>query len=174
MGDTVTLKKNGDVNGCRFPGDGFQVAETAHDVEHLVLVEDDDALGEFLVVTAVFVGFESRVQKFCDVLCDEVILFVGDPQVVAAETGGMLVDHVRNGDVVQHPAITQETFQEMRADKIGRQHLHDAEPPGVIVESVFDTTPFTAFFRLFAGCVEIAQALRSNCFSHITCLPESS
>ena len=86
MGDTVTLKKNGDVNGCRFPGDGFQVAETAHDVEHLVLVEDDDALGEFLVVTAVFVGFESRVQKFCDVLCDEVILFVGDPQVVAAET----------------------------------------------------------------------------------------
>ena len=44
MGDGPAIKKDGDVNGGGFPADRIKIGKAAHDVEHLVLIKNDDFL----------------------------------------------------------------------------------------------------------------------------------
>ena len=162
-----TVQKNRYVYCCGLPAYCLQSGEATHNGEHLVLIQDDTFPGELLIVTAVLVSTENICQKSSDILCNQVIFFMGDSQIITTKTCCVLINHGRYCQIVQHPTITEEALYIRGMHEESGQHLHNTEPSPVIIHGVLKSTPFSSFSNTSLG-IEITETFASGHFTHIT------
>ena len=151
MGDGATVEEDGDIDSGCLPAYSLEVRETAHDAEHLVLIQNDAAGGELLVVSAASVGVEGGVEQTGDILGDEVIFRVSDAEVLASEAGGVLIDHGGDAEVVSHPAVFQEAFEVGWLHHEFAEHGEDLQPAGEIIGGIPDAAPLSSLLRFALG-----------------------
>ena len=154
----VLVQKHGDVGGRGLAAKTLQGREAHHDGGHLVFIDENDLVGELLVVADAAVAAEETVKQLCDVLDYEILLQMADAQMLAAQPLRMTVDHHGDGEVVCHPAVAEHGLDVSRL----RDHLCHGdpvvEPAGVIIERVHQTAPLAAVPDL-ALSVEFAEIL---------------
>ena len=88
-------------------------------------------------------------------------LVVGIAQLLAAQTHGVAVDHVRRGEVGGHPAVAHHGFYHedgVTAQLYGHEAV-EVEPAEEIVKGVLKASPFAGTESTVIGVVEPAQSL---------------
>ena len=172
MLDGVLVEQHGDIGRDRLAAEALERREAHHVGGHLVLVHEDDLLGELLVVADAPVAAEEAVEQLGDVLYDEVLLNVADAQVLAPQALGVAVDHHGHGEVVRHPAVAEHGLDVPGLDDELAEGHQNAQPAAVIVQRVAHAAPLAAFADLAVG-IEITEPVGTYLFSHWTRLPVS-
>lgn len=85
---------------------------------------------------------------------------MGIVQLLAAQTHGVAVDHVRGGEIGHHPTVAQHGFDHedgVTAQLYGHEAV-EVEPAEEIVKGVLKASPFAGTESTVIGVVEPAQA----------------
>ena len=101
-------------------------------------------------------------------------LVVRIAQLLAAQTHGVAVDHVRRGEVGHHPAVAQHGLdhQDRVAAKLRGHEAVEIEPAEEIIKRVPDPAPFAGAEGAVLGGIEAAEALAGfGVIGHVSCPP---
>ena len=141
--------------------DGLHVREAHHECGHLVFIRQHAAVGKLHVVAGAAVAAEDIVHGGGHVVDHEVHGRVHDAQRLIAQTHGELIDHVRHGEVVGHPAVAEHGLDVARLDDELCEEGQNVQPAAVVIEGIPDAAPLAPAADLSA-VEEYAELLVAN------------
>ena len=121
--------------------DGLHIREAHHECGHLVFVREHAFVGKLHVVAGAAVAAEDVVHGAGHVVDHEVHGRVHDAQRLIAQTHGELIDHVRHGEVVGHPAVAEHGLDVARLDDELCEEGQNVQPAAVVIEGILDAAP---------------------------------
>ena len=124
-----------------FAQDGLHVREAHHERGHLVFVREHAFFGKFHVVAGAAVAAEDVVHGAGHVVDHEVHGRMDDAQRLVAQAHRELVDHVRHGEVVGHPAVAEHGLDVARLDDELCEEGQNVQPAAVVIEGILDAAP---------------------------------
>ena len=144
--------------------DGLHIREAHHERSHLVFVRQDAFVGEFHVVAGAAVAAEDVVHGVGHVVDHEVHGRMDDAQRLVAQAHRELIDHVRHGEIVGHPAVAEHGLDIARLDDEFCKDGENVQPAAVIIEGVLHAAPFAPPANL-AAVKEHAELLVADALS---------
>ena len=168
----VLIEQHRDIGGDRLAAQALEIGEAHHEGGHLVLVDEDDLLGELLVIAHAPVAAEKAVEQLGNVFYYQDLLYMANTEVLPSQALGVAVDHHGHGKVVCHPAVAEHGLYVPRLDDELAEGHEYAQPAAVIVQRVAHAAPLAAFADLAVG-IEITEPVGTYLLSHWTRLPVS-
>jgi len=145
VGGGILGQQVGDKHARHLAEDGVHGGEAHHEGGHGILIGQNAFLGILHVVAGAAVASEDVVQCGSHVVNHKVHRGMYDAQGLVAQAHSEFVYHVRGGQIVCHPSVTEHGLDIAGlGDELG-QNGHDVQPSAVIVQGVLQSAPLAAF-----------------------------
>ena len=158
--------------------DPLHGGEAHHDQVRGHLVEHDGVLAQLCRALAVgaqvLVAHDDVAHAEDGVVQHGEKLVVRIAQLLAAQTHGVAVDHVRRGEVGHHPAVAQHGLdhQDRVAAELCGHEAVEIEPAEEIIKGVPEAAPFAGAEGAVLGGIKAAEALAGfGVIGHVSCPP---